>query len=71
MKGSKDVHSFEGLRRGGGAAPFWGTGWAGFAKSKQDSLPWGREQGDTPPDPADLPHMSWACQKSPRIPFII
>lgn len=44
-------------------------GWLG--QVKQDSLPRGREQGDTPPDPADLPHMSRACQSSPRIPFII
>lgn len=71
MKGSEDTHSLEGCWRGGGPAPFWGRARAGFAKSKQDSLPWGQELGDTPPDPADLPHMSWACQKSPRIPFII
>lgn len=35
-----------------------GTDWASFAKSKQDSLPWGQEQGDTLPDLADPLHMS-------------
>ena len=70
MKGSKDAHSLEGWRRGGGPAPFWGTAWLALQSQNKIHYPGAGSREIHRLTPQTCPICHGPVRKLPEFPLL-